>query len=111
MLIVTENGEAIGAHHTVRFFVQPDQPTQSASASIPDAVPYRLTLQLTNRQRVIAAEGLDKVQARLLFREVVRAWTRGQACVDIAPCLPYGPYGKRIQKGAPVQTGYLEVCL
>ena len=105
MLIVTENGEAINAHHTVRFFLQSDQPTTCTSESTSAEAPYRLILQLTNRQRVIAADRLDKSQAQALFREVVRAWTRGQACVDIAACL------KRIQKGETGQSGFSEVCL
>jgi multisubunit Na+/H+ antiporter MnhF subunit len=102
MLIVTETGEAINAHHTVRFFLQSDQ---AIAAEATGGTRYRLMLQLTNRQRVIAADGLDKEKAIALFQEVVRAWTRGQACIDIAACL------KRLQKGETGPTGFSEVCL
>jgi len=102
MLIVTRSGEAINAHHTVRFFLQSDtnrgEPTDTPAS-------FRLVLQLTNRQKVIAAELTSEANAQTLFREVLRQWMRGQPCIDITACL------KRIEKGETAGDGWKEVCL
>lgn len=102
MLIVTESGEAINAHHAVRFFLQ----SNTNAGELDDMTThFRLVLQLTNRQRIVAAELPCEAKAQALFREVTRQWVRGQPCIDIAACL------KRIEKGEPAARGWTEVCL
>ena len=102
MLIVSEVSEAVNAHHTVRFFLQcPQVPDTYATSNRQ----FRLVLQLTNRQRVVVAENLPEPIAQALFKELVRAWTRGQSCFEVGTAL------RRIEKGESGGNGRTEVCL
>lgn len=102
MLILTTSGEAINAQHAVRFFVQPN----TTSRDQQDApTRCRLVVQLSNRQKIIAAELSCELQARALFREVVRQRVCGHACIDVTACL------KRIEKGEQSGNGWTGVCL
>ncbi len=84
LLIVTSCGETVNALHIVRFFIQR---TGSLGTLQCPCVEYRLVIQLTGRQRTVAADGLSRARAQALYDDLVRQWTQGQACIDIAAYL------------------------
>jgi hypothetical protein len=102
MFIVTQAGEVVNAQYIVRFYLKPER---TFGAAAEDPIGVRLVLHLSTRERVIAADTLAEPAARALLREVRRAWTRGQTCLEIATCL------KSIETGATPQRDREEKCL
>lgn len=101
MLILTENGDAVNATHIVHFFVQRNGCLGTVKQPV---IEHQLVMHLTGRQRVVAADKLDIDRANSLFQDVVRQWTRAQACIDITACL------KRLGKDATCTERRLHSC-